>query len=553
MRGRRSFARLPLLLALALACVATSRAPAQIAAPSQQRLMPNVVGSSVSEAMGRLAQLGVQAQVREMESREPRGTVVRQSPAAGTAIKQGTVAVLGVSTGPSRTSNDTPANPDGQTQPADGGGTGVGVRPGLVPDLAGMSLTMARIRLVASGLRAGAVDSGSVEGARPGRVIAQDPLPGTQVIPGRSVRLTLQRRAPVAQQPPRDTTPTRPTPPPPPPPPPPPRVTLVAVPNLSGRTVAEARTMLGGARLLVGGIDSTAAPSARVGTVVGQRPAAGDSVEAGTFVAVIVAQEVFVTVPRLTGRPPSEARRELTRAGLRPGRLTEREAAGQPAVLQQSVPAGTRVRSGTVVDLVVSVAPPATPEDTVATQPSAAVVSAPPAVTVTPPVQPAAAPAAPVPQREPPVWERVRWDILALIAALLLAIAGGLYWRSRVRRRVAPREMGPAAASPVVPTVVIRTASGGTRTGTQPDSPVNGGRVKVGVIVGVARAPSPEPGAAALQPARVMVRTVEDETEDALGAHPERVTAGAAVQVRIADAEPRLTREEGAVILKTSS
>ncbi|MFL5538905.1 MAG: PASTA domain-containing protein, partial [Longimicrobiaceae bacterium] len=419
----------------------------------------------------------------------------------------------------------------------------------------------------------GAVDSGSVEGARPGRVVAQDPLPGTQVIPGRSVRLTLQRRAPVAQQPPRDSTPTRPTPPPPP------RVTLVAVPNLSGRTVAEARTMLGGARLLVGGIDSTAAPSARVGTVVGQRPAAGDSVEAGTFVAITVAQEVFVAVPRLTGRPPSEARRELTRAGLRPGTLAEREAPGQPTVLRQSVPAGTLVRSGTVVDLVVSVAPairpdtpaaalppaappaqqppvdsapaaqPATPVDTVATQPPAAVVPAPPAATVPAPA-PTTTRAAPVQPREPGVGTRVRWDILAPIVALLLAIAGGLYWRSRVRRRVAPREVGPAAASPVVPTVVIRTASGGTRTGSQPDSPVNGGRVRVGVIVGAARAPSPEPGAAALQPARVVVRMVEDETEDALGAHPQRVTAGAAVRVRVAgEPEPKLSRDEGAVIL----
>jgi len=576
MPGRRSPARLPILL-LALACAAAAPAAAQIAAPArtQQRVMPNVVGSSASEAMGRLAQLGVQAQVREMESREARGTVVRQSPSAGTAIKQGMVAVLGVSTGPSRTPNDTATAGAGQTQPADDGGVRP-PRPGVVPDVTGMSLTLARIRLVASGLRPGAVDSGSAEGARPGRVIAQDPLPGSQVNPGRSVRLTLQRRAPVAPPQPADT-PTRP------PPPPPPRVTRVAVPDLSGRTADQARTLVGGARLLLGDVRSDTTTSARPGTVVGQRPAAGDSVEAGTLVTVTVAREALVTVPRLTGRPPSEAQRELARAGLRAGSLAQRESPGQPAVMEQSVAAGSRVRRGTVVNLVVSRAPavrrdspvavvppppppapppagdsaadvqPATAVDTVPAPP-AIVAPAPPAATVTPPAQRATPPAAPTPQPEPAVWERVRWDILALIAALLLAVAGGLYWRSRVRRRVAPREMGPAAASPVVPAVVIRTASGGTRTGSQPESPVNGGRVKVGVIAGAARAPSPEPGAAALQPARVVVRTVEDETEDALGAHPERVTAGAAVRVRAADEpEPRFSRDEGAVILRTSS
>jgi hypothetical protein len=204
------------------------------------------------------------------------------------------------------------------------------------------------------------------------------------------------------------------------------------------------------------------------------------------------------------------------------------------------------------VDSAVPAVQPATPVDTVATQPPAAVVPtpAPPAATVQVPAQPTATPAAPQP--EPAFWTTLRWDILAIIAALLLAIAGGLYWRSRVARRVVPREMAPAAASPIIPTVTIRTAGGGSHAGSQPETPVNDGRVKVGVIFGAARAPAPEPGAAALLPARVVVRMVEDETEDALGAHPQQVLArGAAMRVRVAAApEPKLSRDEGAVILR---
>jgi hypothetical protein len=43
---------------------------------------------------------------------------------------------------------------------------------------------------------------------------------------------------------------------------------------------------------------------------------------------------------------------------------------------------------------------------------------------------------------------------------------------------------------------------------------------------------------------------MEEQSGDPLGAHPERVLAGGPMRVRVVDAEPVLTRDEGAVILK---
>lgn len=585
MSQRSPLPRLLRLAVVALACaLAAPSARAQLSAPTTaQRTMPNVVGMSAGDALGRLRQLGLQVDTRELASQEPRGTVVRQSPQAGTAIRQGVSATLSVSSGPSRTNQ---GETGGQTQPADGrteGGVDARPQQGLVPDLSGMSLTMARIRLLTGGLRAGRVDSGSVRGARGGRVIAQDPAAGTQVAPGRSVNLTLQRRGPEAGTQAVDSTPT---PKPPPPPPPPPRAsTRVAVPDLSGRTVAEARTVVGRARLLLGGVDSATTSTGRVGSVVGQRPAAGDSVEPGTLVSITVARQALVVVPRLAGRSPAEARRELARAQLRAGSMTEREAPGQPGIVGQSVPAGSRVSPGTVVELVVSrapvvpadtpatggpapVPPPAPVVDSVAT-PRQPVVVPVDSVTAAPPlaapaesastaVIPAPPPAPPVAARvDTPVGTRaespgrtVRWEWLAIVAALLLAAAGAIYLRSRTGRRPAPSPR-PAAASPIPSVVAVRTGGRGASTGTNPETPVGKGRVRVGLIMGETPAPEPEPGAAALRGARLMVRLAEEVRPAEEGELPARVIANAApAEVRATAAEPVLERDEGAVILK---
>jgi hypothetical protein len=102
----------------------------------------------------------------------------------------------------------------------------------------------------------------------------------------------------------------------------------------------------------------------------------------------------------------------------------------------------------------------------------------------------------------------------------------------------------------VVPTVTVRARSGETSAASRPEQPLGDGRVKIGMIAGEARVPEPEPGAAALTPARLVVRMADSDVAEAAETAPERVTAGAPLLVRVADAEPALVRDEGAVILK---
>lgn len=555
MPGRTSFRLLLLLAALAIGLGPAAPAAAQLTAGvPQQRTMPAVVGMESSRAITGLRQMGMQVEVREVASSRARGTVISQTPEAGTVIRQGITAVLGVSTGPRTSTRDTtPAR-----EPVDDGG----VRPprmGEVPDLTGMALRLATFRLLAAGLRVGTVDSGSVRGATPGRVIAQDPRAGTQVAPGRVVNLTLQRR-PAPVTPPADTTPT-----------PPSRPTRVVVPNLDGRTAAQARTALGGARLLLGEVDSVVTRDGAPGTIVRQFPVAGDSVEPGRFVSVTIARDALVTVPRVIGRAPSEARRALGDAELRAGSLTERERPGAITVLEQSIPAGTRVRPGTVVNLVISRAPVVIPADTPRTGGPAPVPPPPPVVdsgplvgqpavpaesaVVTPPivVAPPAAPvtapqAAPVSPPQPAVAERPTIPWLWIAIAGLVILAGASYWRSRASRR-AVRPAVPVAVPPV-PVVILRATGGEGRTESGSETPVGKGRVRVGLIAGQARAPEPTPGDAALGAARVTVR-MDESVAEGQGMRPMRViTPGAPMTVRVIDSEPALDRDEGAAILK---
>jgi len=342
------------------------------------------------------------------------------------------------------------------------------------------------------------------------------------------------------------------------------------VPNLAGRTVAQARTTLGGARLLLGGVDSVVTRDGQPGTVVGQRPIAGDSVEPGTIITITIARDALVTVPRVVGRAPSEARRALADAELRPGALTERERPGAVIVIEQSIPAGTRVRPGTMVNLVVSRAPVVVPADTPRTggpapvpPPPPVVDSAPPVVqpavpaesavvappiVVAPPAAPVAAPqAAPVspPQRDEPETRTIPW--LWIVLAGLVILAGAAYWRSRAARRVA-RPAAPVAGPPV-PVVTVRTTGGEARTESASNTPVGKGRVRIAMVAGEARAPEPAPGDAALGPARVTVRMDESAGEEQEMRPVRVISPGAPMAVRVSDSEPVLERDEGAVIL----
>lgn len=69
--------------------------------------VPDLVGSSEQEAVDTLAELGLESRVEEAEDSErPAGEVEHHTPGAGSVVEEGTLVVLGVSTGPEEDEED---------------------------------------------------------------------------------------------------------------------------------------------------------------------------------------------------------------------------------------------------------------------------------------------------------------------------------------------------------------------------------------------------------------------------------------------------------------
>lgn len=291
-----------------------SRPPTRVQA-TQQRTVPNVVGRPLDQARGMLAQYGVEvARVSEAASSSVApGTVMRQSPSAGTVIQPGMTAQLVVAA--AAPTEPTPAPP---TQPELVG----------VPSVIGQPVAVARGYLALRGFPSQVVDSAEAS-APAGTVLLQDPAAGSRVPRRTPVRLVLAR-APAA----------------------------VEVPSVVGMDRAGAERTLRRAGFRLGRV-SEAEATGEPGRILEQSPEAGFRARPGTPVAVTVALAQLATVPDLRGFTVDRARQALETSGLRVGEVTEREAAGLgTAVLEQSQQPGARVPQETPVDLVVSRPPP---------------------------------------------------------------------------------------------------------------------------------------------------------------------------------------------------
>ena len=130
----------------------------------------------------------------------------------------------------------------------------------------------------------------------------------------------------------------------------------VAVPDLTGLTVAQAESVLERQGLVLG--SQTPEVSGKpVDTIIGQQPTPGEQIEEGQAVNVTIsAGKEKTTVPPLTGLTSvQDAETALADAKLVLGKVTEQDAA-QPAgyVLAQSPLEGSSVDVGSKVDIVIS-------------------------------------------------------------------------------------------------------------------------------------------------------------------------------------------------------
>ncbi|HEY0869494.1 MAG TPA: Stk1 family PASTA domain-containing Ser/Thr kinase [Acidothermaceae bacterium] len=157
----------------------------------------------------------------------------------------------------------------------------------------------------------------------------------------------------------------------------------VQVPDLTNQSLTDAKSELLRNKLILGTTTTKDSPQS-ANTVLSQTPAAGANVTSGSAVNVVVASGNS-TVPDVRNLPVAEAESALTSFGFNFQEIDQPSSTAAPGiVINQSPPHDSPAKTGTIVKLFVSVAPPpsssppansppptATPTNTATTSPSA--------------------------------------------------------------------------------------------------------------------------------------------------------------------------------------
>jgi beta-lactam-binding protein with PASTA domain len=249
----------------------------------KKAVVPLVVGLQEPLAVAKLDSAGLNAKARREFSSKASGTVVAQAPGSGKQTNKGDTVVLTVSKGP---------------------------HAAAVPNLVSLSEADAVAQLTKAGLKANVHQVPS--GQRPGRVVAQNPVAGTTVDPGSTVRLNVSKgrvetttvTTTTHTTATHTTTTTQTTT----------TTAQTTVPDVVGSGLPDAVAETRSASLLA---DSYPVSSDQGGgTVVTQSPAADTSVDAGSIVRLNVSTGTDrppLPVPDVTGASQAAARKALSK------------------------------------------------------------------------------------------------------------------------------------------------------------------------------------------------------------------------------------------------
>ncbi len=204
-----------------------------------------------------------------------------------------------------------------------------------VPDVVGLSESMAASTITWMGLTVGVTTSQCSDTVSAGNVISQNPAAGVLAPVGSPVNLTVSS-GPCS----------------------------LRVPNVVGMSESQAGSTLTSAGLTVGTKSYVESDTVPAGSVISQNPVAGRQVPSGSAVGLTIstgpATSPKVTVPNVVGMAQAAAQSTITSAGLVVGMVSQASSSTVPegSVISQAPPAGTSLAKGSGVDLVVSSGPP---------------------------------------------------------------------------------------------------------------------------------------------------------------------------------------------------
>jgi len=294
-RRRRSRGPVTLLLVLALA-VALSGFAWFYAAVLSQTTTPGLVGMTRTQAADEAGKVGLSVKETEPEFDEviPAGNVLRTAPGRGESIDKGGTVALVMSLGPERYA---------------------------VPQVVGKTEDVARRLIEENKLQVAAPESRFSLKVEEGAVISVDPEVGTEVKPDTAVLLVISRGA-----------------------------EPVAVPNVVGKPLAEAKAALTEARL-TNEVTEKFDETVPAGVVISQDPASGTADKRSVVALVVSKGPPLVEVPGVVGKSVGEAQTILTAAGFL--NVLSQLPGGPGMVLNQSPGGGEKAPKGATITLYV--------------------------------------------------------------------------------------------------------------------------------------------------------------------------------------------------------
>lgn len=284
--------------------------------------VPNVVGQRADRAASALVDAGLKASLRSQSSNGPAGIVLAQRPAASASGPQGSTVLLTVSRA---------AVPPAATQVA-------------VPDVVGRTWADATKALIAAGFLAG---PRTVPSSRPAAtVVAQSPAAGHLAGKGARVRINVAQGGGTTSTTSTTTTAAPTTAPP----------ATVSIPDLTGSSLADAKSTLAGAGLKA---DVKAVPSTQPkNTVIAQYPAAGATARRGGSIRLNVSQGPGTkAVPDVVGDDQSSAETQIRNAGFDVNVVQQStsDSTQDGVVLDETPAGGSQSKPGSTVTITVGV------------------------------------------------------------------------------------------------------------------------------------------------------------------------------------------------------
>ena len=235
--------------------------------------VPAIIGLSAVEATNRLQNSGLTARIDLIDSDQPEGVVISQTPGVGDKIEKGKIVVVRVSRG------------------------GTQLR---IPDVRGMEFAAAAKALDTAGFKIGTVLRVTDPLKPSGTVIAQNPASPSMVLSDRMVELLVSEGAAG-------------------------RTEMVQIPDLKGQSEKLARQILEQSSLSVSRTIVVESNQVPAGTVLRTQPIAGSRVPHGNAIILYLAKETEVqqpltpeishTPPNVVQTPPSPAETPQTPPG----------------------------------------------------------------------------------------------------------------------------------------------------------------------------------------------------------------------------------------------